>query len=310
MTIQQLEYVVALDKYRHFVSAAEACYITQPTLTMQLKKLEEEIGFMLFDRHSKPLKPTRQGEAYIAKARQIIREVRLLEESVKNEKESLAGHFKMAVIPTVAPYLIPRFIKTLIDENKALSFDIIELQTSEIIKSLRDETIDMGIVSTPLYEDYIQEVPLYYEPFLLYLPENHKLAKYDKIASEIISSKELLLLDEGHCFREQALQLCSLNKSKKGFGFTYKSGSIEALMNMVDRKFGYTLLPELAIEEKDISADRLKRFTCPEPIREISLVCHTSFAKTRLIEKITQSVIKNIPKNLTTTKDNTRIEWK
>jgi len=194
MTIQQLEYVVALDNYRHFVTAASRCYVTQPTLTMQVKKLEDEIGFLIFDRTKLPLKPTKSGINFIEKSKSIIREVRQLKEMVSNDKEAIEGEFTLAIIPTIAPYLLPEFIKLFTKKYPKTVLSIKELQTHVIVKQINNDQLDLGILATPLLESSIREIPVYYEPFVLYLNEGHKLMQKEFIEGKDIQTEELLLL--------------------------------------------------------------------------------------------------------------------
>ncbi len=309
MTIQQLEYVVALNNYRHFVTAAEKCFITQPTLTMQIKKLEEEIGIQLFDRTKSPLTPTNAGINFIEKAKSIIREVNHLKEMVSDEKESTEGEFTLAVIPTIAPYLLPLFLNNFTSKNPKTFLNIKELQTHEIVKQLNNGELDLGILATPLLEPSIKEIPVYYEPFVLYVNKDHTLLNNGLIKGSDIKTEELLLLSEGHCFREQALEVCNYTGNKNHTGFHYESGSIETIKQMVDKGIGITLIPELAIlNDKDLRYS--KRFTNPEPKREISIVTHKSFAKERLIDIIHEAIKTAVPERMNKKERSIRVKWR
>ena len=309
MTLQQLEYIVALDTYKHFVTAAENCNVTQPTLTMQVKKLEEEIGIILFDRNQKPLRPTKAGKPFIRKARQVIREMNELNEMILTDKNSISGTYRLAIIPTLAPFLIPLFLPEFLLKHENLNLGISELPTNEIIRNFNGDEIDMAILSTPLDEKNLVEIPLFYEPFLLYLPDGHKLIKYDKIPPEIISSDELLLLNEGHCFREQALKICSKSSTGPHSNFNYRSGSIESLMRLTDKNMGYTLVPELSVPNTQ-KKDNIKRLTSPEPSREISLVVHRTFTKERLVNELKNTILSSIPVHLRQSDNVTKVGWK
>jgi len=309
MTIQQLEYVVALDNYRHFVTAASRCYVTQPTLTMQIQKLEDEIGFLLFDRTKLPLKPTKAGINFIEKAKSIIREVRQLKEMVSNDKEAIDGEFTLAIIPTIAPYLLPEFLKLFTKKYPKSVLSIKELQTHEIVKQINNDQLDLGILATPLLESSIREIPVYYEPFVLYLYEGHKLMQKEFIEGKDIRTEELLLLSEGHCFREQALEVCSYSGYKDHEGFRYESGSIETIKQMVNKGIGITLIPELAIlNDNDQKFSR--RFAKPEPSREISIVTHKSFAKESLIDIIHQTIKEVVPEHMEKKERGIRVKWR
>ena len=309
MTIQQLEYIVALDNRRHFVKAATDCFVTQPTLTMQVHKLEEEMGVKLFDRGKKPLEPTRAGEVIILKARQILREMREMKAFVQSETESLVGEFRVGIIPTLAPYLLPLFIKDFATSNPETLLRIQELQTEVILDKLKSDMLDIAILVTPLNDNYIREIPIFYEPFLLYTHPGHSLYNKKGIDIDLLDEHGLLLLNEGHCFREQALNICQAKKGRQFMGIDYQIGSIEALINMVDRGLGYTLVPELAIEQKEPSP-RVCRFVLPEPVREVSIVVHNSFTKEKLIGELHRCILKNIPKSFSTKQKQYRVQWR
>jgi LysR family hydrogen peroxide-inducible transcriptional activator len=309
MTLQQLEYIVALDSYRNFVTAAEKCFITQPTLSMQVKKLEEEIGIQLFDRTKKPLIPTIAGETIIIKARQIIREVKQLKEYVSEEKESLKGTYRIGIIPTLAPYLLPLILPGFMNQNPETRLQIQEIQSKDIIDGLKMDTLDIGILSTPLFEKSLREIALFNEPFLLYLPKHHPYKSADKMDARTITTENILLLNEGHCFREQTLNVCAKNKKYHTYNFDFESGSLEALKRMVRMDLGYTLIPELAIQ-KEIDPPYIKRFKKPEPTREISLAVHQSFAKEQLIVRLRQSILEHIPDRFFKNNQYIKVNWR
>lgn len=309
MTLQQLEYIIALDNYRHFVRAAESCFVTQPTLTMQVKKLEAEIGVKLFDRNKKPLEPTRAGEKILLKARQILREVDQLKAFVTDETESLEGDFTLGVIPTLAPYVLPLFLPAFVAEHPKTRLRIRELQTEQIIAELNKGTLDLGLLVTPLEVKSIREVPLFYEPFLCYLPEDHALVNQEKLSPEDLNVEDMLVLEEGHCFREQALSLCSKRAPTSNFGFEYASGSIETLKGLVEHGIGYTLVPELSVAGSPDSP-WIRRFQEPEPVREVSLVVHNSFSKEALLEHLRDAVQASIPDRFQKTRSFMRVKWR
>ncbi len=308
MTLQQFEYVVALDKYRHYVTAAEHCFVSQPNLTMQVKKLEEEIGVRIFDRDKKPLQPTEIGEEVIIRARQILRESRQLKEFVNHEKEIMEGEFTIGIIPTLAPYLLPHFLPIFMKENPGVHLKIQELQTSQIISQLDNGIIDIGILVTPLKETSIREIPVCYEPFLLYLPKNHKLLNQKLMLAEDLDPSEILVLDEGHCFRDQALSICKGAKYSSSIGFDYQSGSIEALKNLVQNGVGYTLVPELSVLN-ELKSQHVRRFSNPEPVREISIVVHNSFIKESIINKLKETMQIVVPKRFLQQQEMVEITW-
>ena len=307
MTLQQLEYVVNLDNERHFVRAAEKCFVTQPTLTMQIKKLEEEIGLQIFDRSQKPLRPTPMGERVVMHAREILNEVSRLKSLVNDEMETLEGEYVLGVIPTLAPYVIPLFISEFADRYPEAKLVIRELQTEQIIRALGKGTVDVGLLVTPLEERSIREIPLFNEPFLLYLPEDHPLRAYSSVDARELEGDDVLVLSEGHCFREQALNVCNRVDGDEQ-PFKYESGSIEALKNMVKRNIGYTLVPELSITPDD--KPFLKRFADPEPIREVSLVVHKSFTRERFLETLRSEILRQIPEKYARPRNYVRVKWR
>lgn len=309
MTISQLEYIVALDNFRHFVTAAESCNVSQPNLTTQVKKLEEEIGVKIFDRDSKPLHPTIAGNLVLLKARKILKEISELKEFVLSERESLEGKFTIGVIPTVSPYLLPLFLPAFVKENPQTKLMIREMQSAEIIHELQRGTLDLGLMATPLEEKSIREVPLFYEPFLLYLPEDHPFLNRKHLIPAMLDPNQILVLDEGHCFRDQILSICNRRVSKNNFGFEFQSGSIESLMRLVNKGVGYTLVPELAvIGEEDSKC--IRRFDAPEPVREISLVVTKSFTKNVLIHAIRKSILLSIPQRFQKVDQYKMVDWK
>lgn len=308
MTLQQLEYIVALDNHRQFVKAAESCYVTQPTLTMQVQKLEEEIGLKIFDRQKKPLIPTPMGEKFVVKARQILREVNHLKALVEEEKESLKGEFRIGIIPTLAPYLLPLFLKSFIHNHPETKLIIEELQTDQIITALQNGTLDLGLLVTPLNETSVREVPIFMEPFLLYLQDGHPWLEKKSIQKDAIAADDLLILKKGHCFREQTLFLCELSSTKKHNEFEYEGGSIEGLKELVKAGYGYTLVPELSIhaeEEKNVV-----RFDGEEPVREVSIAVHQSFTKEALIDAVHEEITANLPEKYLKKRRTMRVKWR
>ncbi len=309
MTITQMEYVIALDTYRHYVTASEKCFVTQPTLSMQVQKLEEEIGALIFDRSKKPLKPTKIGTQFIEKAREILREVKQLEAIVSAERHTIEGTFHIGIIPTLAPYLLPLFLPKFVKENPNTKLIIEELESLEMIRRIKEETIDLGIIVTPLQEKSLREIPLFNEPFLVYLPEGHPLSTKDKLTSNDLNNDNALVLSEGHCFRNQSLKICNQTASTETTGYEYLSGSIETLKRMVDKGLGYTLVPELSVIGEEDNKN-IKRFQAKEPVREVSLACHKSFAKERLIEKMRETILENIPEKFSKNEDYIRVRWR
>ncbi|HYG03714.1 MAG TPA: LysR substrate-binding domain-containing protein [Chryseosolibacter sp.] len=305
MNLQQLEYIVALDLHRNHVKAAEHCHVTQPTLSMMVKKLEDELEVKIFDR-TQPLKPTLAGEMVIARARQILQEVKNMREIVKAEKETLDGEYRLGVIPTLAPYLLPRFLNDFLEKHPSISFSVVELQTNDIIKQLKMNRLDIGILVTPLDDKEIREVPVYYEPILVYTSDNLKYFHQEKVDAKSLTQENLLLLEEGHCFRGQVVNICSTKGRKVHHQLNYQSGSFETLKGMVDNNYGYTLIPEMAVNLKN---KHVKRFVSPEPVREVSLAVHQGFVKEALIVKLREAILKSIPAHFKKNEKYIRVKW-
>lgn len=308
MNIQQLEYVVALDEHRHFVAAAESCFVTQPTLTMQLRKLEEELGVQLFDRSRKPLKPTAEGELFVVRARRILREINELHGALNGEKNTLEGEYRLGIIPTLAPHLLPLFLPAFVGRFPNTQLRIEEMESEGIIKALQEDRLDLAIMATPAGERDLDEVVLFNEAFVFYGPEGHPLLNEKELSSDLLDVAQVLLLSEGHCFRSQALNLCKSQLSHPAFNFHYESGSIDTLKALVRKGVGYTLVPELAVGAAD--APYVKRFAQPQPVREVSLVCHRSFNRSLLLEAIKDLVREHLPAHITRPREIVKIKWR
>jgi LysR family hydrogen peroxide-inducible transcriptional activator len=309
MTLQQLQYILALDNYRHFVTAAEKSFVSQPNLTMQVKKLEDEIGLQIFDRKKKPLEPTLAGAQIIEKIRMVLREVDQLKEFVSCEKDTITGEFKVGIIPTVAPYLLPRFLPNFSKNYPETKLVIKEMQTSEIIKNLNNSTLDIGILVTPLGEPSLREIHLYDEPFLFYVADKDPMLQYKKLSTDQVDTKKVLMLEEGHCFRSQALSICESERTGSGLSFEYQSGSIESLKGLVKKGVGNTFVPEFAVLD-ELDSDHVKRFMDPEPVREVSVVVHASFSKSRLVEILQNSIIESIPERFISSRLVKRVKFR
>jgi LysR family hydrogen peroxide-inducible transcriptional activator len=305
MNLQQLEYIVALDIHRNHVKAADHCHVTQPTLSTMVKKLESELGVQIFEK-SQPLKPTPSGEIVLSRARQILQEIKNLKEFIRTEKDSIEGEFKLGVIPTLAPYLLPRFLNEFLEKNPGTSFTVTELQTEEIIKQLKANRLDIAILVTPLDDREIREIPVYYEPILLYTSENQKYFQQDKVNLKTLTTDNLLLLEEGHCFRGQVMNLCTTKGKKVHHQLNYQSGSFETLKAMVDNNYGYTLIPEMAV---NVKSKHVKHFMSPEPVREVSLVVHHGFVKEMLLVKLREAILKSIPSHFKKNEKYIRVKW-
>lgn len=295
MTLTQLEYIVALDTHRHFVLASEKCFVTQPTLSMQVQKLEEELGVKIFDRTKQPVMPTAMGERIIAQARLVLREAGRIQQLIDEEKDVMTGELRVGIIPTLAPYLLPPLFKRMREKYPQLNLIIRETITEEIVHELKQNRLDCGLVVTPLKDAAIKESVLFYEELFVYV--SRKNALYDKryVLPSEIDPEKLWLLEEGHCFRSQILNLCELRRSKDDH-FRYETGNIETLKRMVDKSDGLTILPELAVMEFNKNQLKLvKQIKEPRPAREVSLVTHRDHLKTKLIETLKAEVLQIVP---------------
>jgi LysR family transcriptional regulator, hydrogen peroxide-inducible genes activator len=300
MTLQQLEYASAVAQWGSFVTAANKCFVTQPTLSMQIKKLEEEAGITLFDRSRQPVALTDAGRIFIEQARVVLREQKRLREIVSSVKGDIAGDLRLAIIPTVAPYLLPLFAGKFTEAYPDVRLTVEEMTTDQIVRALREETIDCGILATPLSEPQLHERPLYNEPFVTYLSKKSPLWSKRTLKTDEINPAEVLLMADGHCMRNQALHLCTYRKEHAHeSGLNYQSGSLETLRRMVELGHGITILPWLAISGfSNKQMEAVRYFRSPEPVREISIVTHRAQLKKALIDKLAEAIQATIPKQL------------
>lgn len=295
MTLSQLEYIVAVDTHRHFADAAEACHVTQPTLSMQIQKLEEELGVKIFDRTKQPVIPTEIGLAILAQARIALREATLITQLIDDQKGSMTGELRIGIIPTLAPYLLPHLFRQMRENYPQLNLIIKETITEEIINELKNNRLDCGLVVTPLNDSTIREDVLFYEELFVYVSKRNALYNKKYVLAADIDPNELWLLEEGHCFRSQVLNLCELKK-RHDIHFQYETGNIETLKRMVDNSEGITILPELAIREFTRSQLKLvKQLQSPAPVREVSLVTHRNVVKMKQIKILREEILDIVP---------------
>ena len=299
MTLVQLEYVIALDALKHFAKAAAQCHITQPSLSMQVQKLEEELGVQLFIR-TNPVATTETGQIVIEQAKKILSEAHAMQQLVHQEKNIVAGTLKIGIIPTLAPYLLPQFIQAFIKQYPQVHISLHELTTEHIIKQLKNGTLDAGILATPLNTAELKETFLFNEEFVAYVSRKDKLFTKKYLLPGDIDVHRMWLLEEGHCLRNQVMNLCALQRdSSIEKHFDYAAGSIETLKRFVDKNGGITLLPELATYDMTkTKKNMLRYFKSPAPVREISLVTVKTFTKTRLINILYQTILENLPRQM------------
>lgn len=304
MTITQLEYALAVNKFRHFNKAAKACHVTQPTLSMQLSKLEDELGVVLFDRSKNPIIPTLEGEKILRQAQVVIKEFKKIGGLVEEGRREVSGDFRLAVIPTLAPYLIPLFIKSFNENYPKVNLTVEEAKTEDIIRLLDEDDIDAGLLVSPLHDDRIIERTLYYEQFHIFASPDHDYLRKRKIKEKDLSYEDLWLLNQGHCFRDQVLNICKVKKRESRKNLSFESGNLETLKNMVLKSGGYTFLPHMALEGLSGGQKKLVRdFTTPVPTREVSLVHSRTFLKERIIDALEQEILKNLPSDIASIKN-------
>lgn len=312
MTLQQLEYVVAIDQYRHFGKAAQHCYVTQPSLSMQVKKLEEELKLTIFSRNSFPVLPTEAGLIVIEQAKKILSEANAMQEMILQHKKIVGGHIRVGIIPTLAPYLLPLFLDVFIKKYPAVKVSLSELTTERIIRRLRNGSLDAGIMATPLNEKDLKEELLFNEEFVAYVSRKETLFNKKYLLPADIDVNKLWLLEEGHCLRNQVMNFCELQKSAAyEKHFDYETGSIETLKRFVEKNEGITLLPELATLDLNSSKKQMLRyFKSPPPAREISMVTLKTFSKRKLIEILIGEIQDNLPANIKSQKNRKVIDIK
>ncbi len=312
MTLVQLEYIIAVEDTRHFGKAAERCFVTQPTLSMQIQKLEEGLGITIFDRKKQPISPTALGNLIIAQARHVLQEAKKIKEIIEEEQQDVTGEVNMGVIPTLAPYLLPLFVPPFIDHHPQLSLRAEEMVTNKIIERLKLGTLDMALIVTPTGDSDLVEKPLFYEEFFAYISLRHPLFNKEKLHMDDVAQEDIWLLNEGHCFRNQVLNIChAQSDSRSRKGFRYESGSLEGLKKIVDRYGGMTLLPELATLDFDkASQQRLRYFVEPKPIREVSLVMTKDFMKRKTAKALHDAILSAIPNYIKSEKNGQLIQWR
>jgi LysR family hydrogen peroxide-inducible transcriptional activator len=291
MTITQLQYVLAVAEHQNFTKAALKVFVTQPTLSMQIQKLEDELGVKIFDRTKKPIQLTDTGKKIVNQARNIVNESDRIQDIVDQEKGFIGGTFRLGIIPTIMPTLLPMFLNNFIKKYPKVKLKIEELNTEAIIERLNDGHLDAAIAATPLELEGIKEQVLYYEPFVAYIPKGHRLATDKKLNVEDLDIDDMLLLEDGHCFKDGIINLCKASRNYDGDHFQLESGSFETLIKLANEGLGMTLLPYLHtmdLGEKEQS--KLKMFEEPVPAREVSLIYTKSELKMQIIEALQTTI--------------------
>lgn len=311
ITITQLEYIVAVDEHRHFATAAEKCFVTQPTLSMQIKKLEEDLGVIIFDRSRHPVVPTDIGQKLIEQARVVLASAQRMMEIINEDKQEITGTLRIGIIPTLAPYLLPEFIGPYIRRHPGVQVEVEELVSEEIICRLKIDTLDAGIFVTPYRDDKIRTEPVFYEEMMIYAHPDHELLRMKSVEVKDIVASEIWMLGEGHCFRDQVINLCELSDvEQKTLPFGFESNSLETLMKIVDREGGFTLIPELLVRE--MSAEKRKQvrpFTGYTPLREVSVIYSRHYTKRKLISLLCEDIKSIVPPEMLSIERGTVVEW-
>jgi LysR family hydrogen peroxide-inducible transcriptional activator len=300
ITLTQLEYALAVEKHRHFGKASEACSVSQPTLSQQIQKLEDEIGIVLFDRMKKPILPTQEGVLFLEQSRSVLREHRkLLHVSRQAQGGEIAGDFRLAVIPTISSHLLPLFLKSFSKAFPRVELFIEEMKTSTILSDLQSDRLDGAILATPIRGDEFKVHPLYYEPFFVYMSPEHPLLKKKVLSREDLDATQIWLLQDGHCFKDQILSFCSFPADVESAlaNIHFQSGSLDTLRRMIRSNRGYTLIPAmmaLALDKKEFAA-HVRPFKAPIPVREVSFVYRRDHWKLSIIKSIEEAVQKALP---------------
>lgn len=305
MTLIQLEYIIALHSLKHFGKAAGYCHISQPSLSMQVQKLEEELGVQIFVR-TNPVTTTDTGMIVVEQAKKILAEAGMMQQLIQQEKGIAGGTLKIGIIPTLAPYLLPLFIQSFIKAYPKVRLSVQEGMTENIVRQLKNGTLDAGIMATPLKIPELKEDFLFNEKFVAYVSQKEKIFNKKYLLPRDIDVNKMWLLEEGHCLRTQVMNLCALQKDASiEKHFDYAAGSIETLKRFVEKNDGITLLPELATFDMSTAKKKMLRyFKNASPVREISMVTLKTFTKTRLIHLLKDSIVENLPGQMLEGKDN------
>jgi LysR family hydrogen peroxide-inducible transcriptional activator len=291
MTITQLRYVLAVAEHKNFTLAAEKCFVTQPTLSMQIQKVEDELNILIFDRSKKPIQLTEIGHKIVNQAKNIVNEANRMQDIVEQQKGFIGGEFRLGIIPTIMPTLLPMFLNNFIKKYPKVKLIIEELNTDEIIIRLKNGHLDAAIAATPLMEEKIKEIVLYYEPFMAYIPESHENSSKAEIVIDDLNIDEILLLQDGHCFRDGILNLCKNISKNEISRFQLESGSFETLIKLADEGLGITLLPYLhTLDLKESDKTKLKHFKEPKPAREVSLIFPKTELKIQIIDALRATI--------------------
>ena len=303
MTLTQLEYILAVEQYRHFGRAAKSCSVTQPTLSMQIQKLEDELGEIIFDRSKNPILPTQLGLKIITQARLVIKEHKKIYGLIELDSKELSGSLSLGIIPTLCPYLLPFFLEDFMQEYPNVKLSIKEMQTPDIIKALEDDSLDAAILVTPLKHSQIIERKLFTEQFHIFTSKLHPFFSRKEIKMSDLKGQTPWLLEEGHCLRDQVLNICKIRKISARSDLIFEGGSLETLINLVNHGNGSTLIPEISTFYYSKFKNMIKPITAPTPLREVSIVHSRIFLKEKIIDAVEKSILKKLPNTLISNKN-------
>ncbi len=312
MTITQLEYLVAVDAHKSFVDAADSCFVTQPTLSMQIQKLEEEMDILVFDRSKKPVTTTEIGTLVVEQAKIILRESNRIQDLINVRKGDMAGILRVGIIPTLSPYLTPLFVTNFIKKYPDVKLHIEEMLSTQLLAGLKNNAIDVAIMVPPNGDNF-KKTSLFYEEFFLYLSASHKMNEKTEIEPEKLDTRDMWVLRDGHCFRSQIETICGESFDNTTFDrVRFEGGSLDTLRKLVDKNSGFTLLPELAIQELSTTQSKMvKRFKGrKKPVREISLVMHKTYLKEHLIQALGKEIMEIVPAHMLDKSHGNTIDWK
>lgn len=292
MNLRELEYIAAVARHGHFGRAASACHVSQPTLSGQIRKLEDELGVQLFERGRGPVRVTEAGAAVIEEARAVLAGAERIFDVARAAQDPFGGRLSLGLIPTVAPYLIPRFVRSLRESLPQLSVTYREDITERLTADLLSGALDAAVLATPPEDDALEAIPLFTEPFRLVMPDGHALAGQDRPPMQSVDRDELLLLTEGHCFRDQALAVCELGPPRKS---SLRATSLETLVNLVSQGMGVTLVPALALRRDIDSSLVVRPLADQSAARDVVLTVRRSFPRRALADKVAEIIRAGLP---------------
>ena len=307
-SITQLQYILAVDQFRSFGKAAKACFVSQPSLSLQIQKVEEELGFVLFDRNKRPILPSQRGIRFVEEAKNVLRAHARMMEQAKIDGNIIQGIFRLALIPTLLPILLPLFLERFLKAYPEVTLHIEERTTDSCVLALKEDHIDAAILATPLHERGIREYPLFYEEFFLFASIDHPLLKRAKLSAHDLSNDDIWLLQDGHCLRNQIVSFCAFPKHKTRFqNLHFEGNSLDSLRLLIRSMHGYTLFPQLYVDtfseqEREM---HVRPFFSPVPMREISLVCTRHQWKKDIMTALKKTILESVPADLSRTKKGT-----